>query len=288
MKLVRSDTPEVARCIDSANPRASRYWPAFVYACSLDLIVLLIAIVLSLLVPVRSAAWLAMFFFLTLNAWVLWLTKSSRRNWCAAVYAGQVYLRLYMTRETAPDGVDEPDVIVFEASEVASISIRTVEAYLYGPKPKLADRLVIELAPSVAESFSAQIPSFPQCCDALGCCGEPGSSYLVRVTNEDGRLAISWRHCHPNVRVFVRQVVRECPTLVIGPEQRSELDLNSIWGGIRLNDLDAQQRRSLLQAKRLGFDSDFSWRLGIYKQMSAQEVQVYRAELEREEAGTER
>jgi hypothetical protein len=193
-----------------------------------------------------------------------------------------------MTRETAPDGVDEADVIVFEASEIASISIRTVETYLYGPKPILAECLVIEPAPAVAESVPAHIPSFPRYCEAMGSCGEPDSSYLIRATNEDGHLAISWQHCHPDVRVFVRQAVRECPTLVIGPEERSELDLNSIWGGIRLNDLDAQQRRSLLQAKRLGFDSDFTWRLSIYKQISSREVQAYLAELEREEAGTER
>ena len=288
MKLVRSDSPEVGRCTDSANVRASRYWPAFAYGFPFDLIILFLFIVLSLLVSVRSAAWLGMFFFLTWNAYVLWLTKSSRRNWCAAVCAGRVYLRLYMTRETAPDGVNEPDVVVFEASEIASISIRTVEAYLYGPKPKLAECLVIELAPAVAESVSAHVPLFPRYCEALGCCGEPDSNYLVRVTNEDGRLAISWRHCHPNVRAFVRQVARECPTLVTGPEERSELDLNSIWRGIRLNDLDAQQRRSLLQAKRLGFDSDFTWRLRIYKQISSQEVQAYLSELEQEEAGTKR
>jgi hypothetical protein len=288
MKLVRSDSPEVARCTDSTNVRASRYWPAFAYGIPFDLIILFLFIVMSLLVSVRSAAWLGMFFFLIWNAYVLWLTKSSRRNWCAAVCSGQVYLRLYMTRETAPEGIDEPDVIVFETSEIASISIRTVEAYLYGPKPKIAECLVIELAPVVAESVPAHIPSFPQYCEAMGCCGEPVSNYLGCVTNEDGRLAISWRQCHPNLRVFVRQVVRECPTIVIGPEERSELDLNSIWHGIRLNDLDAQQRRSLLQAKRLGFDSDFTWRLSIYKQISSQEVQAYLAELEREEAGTER
>ena len=100
------------------------------YGLPFILTILLLFIVLSLLVSVRSAAWLGMFFFLTWNAYVLWLTKSSRRNWCAAVYAGRVYLRLYMTRETAPDGVDVPDVMVLEASEIASIWIRTVEAYL--------------------------------------------------------------------------------------------------------------------------------------------------------------
>ena len=117
---------------------------------------------------------------------MLWLAKSSRRNWCVAVCAGHVYVRLYMTREKVAGGIDEPDVIMFEASEIASISIRTVEAYLYGPKPKFADCLVIEPAPAATGSVPARIPSFPGYCETLGSCGEPGSNYLVRVTNEGG------------------------------------------------------------------------------------------------------
>jgi hypothetical protein len=288
MRLVRSDSPEVVRCTESANVLASRRWPALAYGLPFGLTILFISIVLTLLDSAQSTAWLGMFFFLTWSTYVLWLTKSSRRNWCAAVCAGQVYLRPSMTRGTAPNGIGEPDVFVFEASEITSISIRTVEAYLYGPKPKLAECLVIELGPTVAESVHAHIPSPLRYCETLGCCGEPGSNYLARATYEDGRLAMSWRQCHPNVRVFVRQVVQECPSLSIGPEERSELDLNSIWGGVRLNDLDVQQRRSLLQAKRLGFDSDFAWRLSIYKQISSQEAQAYLAELEQEEAGTKR
>ncbi len=288
MKLVRSDSPEVAHCTDSANVRASRRWPAFAYAFPFDLIVLLLFIILSLAVSMRSAAWLGMFFFLIWNAYVLWLTKSFRRNWCAAVCAGQVYVRLYMSREKVASGIDEPDVVVFEASEIASISIRTVEAYLYGPKPKFAECLVIEPAPAAAVRVPTRIPSFPEYCEALGSCGEPGSNYLVRVANEGGRLVIPWRRCRPNVRAFVRQVIRELPSLVIGPEEHSELDLNSIWHGFRLNNLDTQQRQSLLQAKRLGFDSDLTWRLCVFKQTLPREVQAYLAELEEEEVGSER
>jgi hypothetical protein len=289
MKLVRSGSPEVARFTDSANVQASRYWPAFAYGLPFNLVILLLFIVLSLLVSVRSAAWLGVFFFLTWNVYVLWLTKSSRRNWCVAVCAGQVYLRLYMTRETAaPNGVDEPDVIVLEASEIASISIRTVEAYLYGPKPKLAECLVIELVPAVAASVPAPVPSLPGYCEALGSCGEPSSNYLVRVTSDDGRLVIAWRRCHPDVRVFVRKVVQECPSVVVGPEERCELDLNSIWHGYSSMKLDEQQRHSLLQAKRFGFGPDCAWLLTLHKDLSSPEVRACLAELKREDAGTGR
>lgn len=282
MKLVRSDSPEVARCIDSASVRASRRWPSFAYALPFDLLILLLFIVMSLLVSVRSAAWLGIFFFLTWNAYVLWLTKSSRRNWCAAVCAGRVYVRLYMTRETARDDVNEPDVVVFEASEIASMSIRTVEAYLYGPKPKVADCLVIE--PAVAGSVPSRIPSFPGYCETLGSCGEPRSNCLVRVTNEDGRLVIAWRRCHPDVRGFVRKVVRECPSVVVGPKERCELDLNGIWHGYREMNLNEQQRHLLIQAKRFGFGPDCAWLLTLHKDVSSPDVRACLAQIEQEEA----
>ena len=286
MELVRSDSPEVARCIASASVRARRHWPASAYALSFDLISLLLFIVMSLLVSVRSAAWLGVFFFLTLNAYVLWLTKLSRRNWVMSVCASRVYVRLYMTREKVASGIDEPDVVMFEASEIASISIRTVEAYLYGPKPKFAECLVIEPASEAARSASANNLWFPEDCETLGCCGEPRSNYLARVTNEDGRLVIAWRHCHPNVRRFVQKVVREFPSVVVGPVERCELDLNSIWHGYREMNLDEQQRHSLLQAKRFGFGSDCAWLLTLHRGLSPQEAQTYLEELEQEcEAG---
>ena len=95
-------------------------------------------------------------------------------------------------------------------------------------------------------------------------------------------LYIAWRWCHPALRVFVRQVVREYPSLVIGPEERSELDLNSIWHGYRSMNLDTQQRRSILRAKRLGFGSDCARLLTLRKGLSSQEAQAYLAEFEEE------
>jgi len=288
MRLVRSDSPEVARCIASASVRASRYWPALAYTLSFDLIILLLFIVMSLLVSVRSAAWLGMFFFLTWNFYVFWLTKLSRRNWVMAVCASRAYVRLYMTREEFPSGIDEPDVVILEASEIASISIRTVEAYLYGPKPKFAECLVIEPAPALAGSIPTNNPSFPGYCETLGCCGESRSNYLVRVANEDGRLIVAWRRCHPDLRVFVQKVVREFPSVVVGLEERCELDLNSIWHGYGSMNLDEQQRHSLLQAKSFGFGPDCAWLITTHKNVSSPEVQACLAELEREEAGAGR
>ena len=269
MKLVRSDTPEVTRCIDSAGARASRRFPAFVYGCSLNALILLIAIAVSLIVSVRAAAWFGVPVFLAWNVYVLWLLKSSRRNWVIAACADRVCIRL---------GVNIPEVIMLEVSEIASISMRTVEVFLYGPKPKFVEWLVIEPAHAVAESVSGHITSF------LGDIKMHDPSNLGHVAVEEGRLTIGWTWCHPAQRVFIQQVVRECPSIVIAPEQRSELDLNGIWHGIREKP-NAQQRRMLVQAKRLGFGCKCAELLSLYRSMPLRKASAYLTEIEREEAG---
>ena len=176
MKLVRSDTPEVTRCIDSAGARTNRRLPAFVYGCSLNVLILLIAIAVSLIVSVRAAAWFGVPVFLAWNVYVLWLLKSSRRNWVIAVCADRVCIRL---------GTNIPEVIMLEVSEIASMSIRTVEVFLYGPKPKFVEWLVIEPAQAVAKSAFEHIPSF------LGDIRMHDLSNMLNVTNEEGRLTIN-------------------------------------------------------------------------------------------------
>jgi hypothetical protein len=72
----------------------------------------------------------------------------------------------------------------------------------------------------------------------------------------------------------------------MAPEERSELDLNGIWNGNREKP-NAEQRRMLLQAKRLGFGSKCAELLSLHRCMSLQESNAYLAKIEREEAGTE-
>ena len=276
MKVVRSDTPEVARCIASGGTRASRHWPALAYGSQQNIIILLIAVIVSFSVSVRAAVWLGLSALLVWNAYVLWWTKSSRLNWCIAVCPERVYLRLFMMRGGARHCADSPDVVVLAASEIASMSIRTVEVFLYGPKPKSVECLVIEPAHAVAEGVSNHIRPLLRPLDA---------GKVILVANEEGRLAIGSKWCHPPLRGLLQQIVRECPSVVIGCEEHSELDLNGIWHGTRESP-DAQQRRMLLQAKRLGFGSDCAWLLSVYRRMSPWESDAFMAEIEQEEAGT--
>jgi len=277
MKVVRSDTPEVARCIASGGTRASRHWPALAYGSQLNIIILLIAVTVSVSVSVRAAAWLGVPVFLVWNVYVLWYTKSSRLNWCIAFCPERVYLRLFMMRGGARYRANGPDVFVLEASEIASMSIRTVEVFLYGPKPKSIECLVIKPSQTVAEDVSNHIRPLLRSLNA---------NKVILVVNEEECLTIGSKWCHPALRGLLQQIARECPSVVIGCEEHSELDLNGIWHGARENP-DAQQRRMLLQAKRLGFGSDCAWLLSVYRRMSLWESNAYMAEIEQEEAGTE-
>jgi hypothetical protein len=269
MKLVRSNSPEVARRIASARTRASRYLPAFVYGLFVNVLILLTVLVASLTISMWAAVWLGVPVLLAWNTYVLWLTKSSNRNWCIAVCAEGAYIRL---------GINNPEVIMLEACEIASMSIRTTKVFLFGPKPKSVEWLVIESTKSLAEND--HVLSLLEGSKVLG------PDNLVHVTNEGGRLIIGWKWCHPVLQIFLQQLIKELPSIVIAPEERSELDLNGIWHGISL-DLDAQKRQLLGQAKRLGFGSKCKWLLCRYKYISFQRAAAYLEEIEQEEAGTE-
>ena len=232
----------------------------------------------------RVAAWLAAPVVLTLNGYVLWRGTSPRLNWVVAGCAGRVFVRLFLRRRRGRADVQEPDVVMLGASEIASISARTVEVFLYGPKPRVVEWLVVEAAQAVAEDVSGHIR--PLLSD-VGC--DPGRQAIV--ANEEGRLTMKWEWCRPVLPVFLQQVVRECPSVVIAHEDRSELDLNGIWHGLWRKP-DAQERHMLVQAKRLGFGCKCVWLLRRYKYMAFKDPfrdpPAYLAEIEREEAGTGR
>jgi hypothetical protein len=176
---------------------------------------------------------------------------------------------------------------MFEASEIASIFVRTVEVFLYGPKPKIVESLVIEPAQTVAEGYFNDIRSLPCSVSELGCSTKlPDSGKQVFVDNEKGRLIMKWKWCRPDLQTFLQQVSRECPSVLTAPEERSELDLNGIWKGVQRMP-DTQQRQMLVQAIRLGFGCDCTRLLRVYKQMSPLRISAYLAEIEQEEAGAE-
>ena len=286
MKLVRSDSPEVATIVSSAGALACVVWSALTLACIACVLSLLIALALSLIVSTRTAVWLGIPVFLVLNVFLLWRGRSARLNWVIAGGADRMYVRLFARRGWGKGDLNEPDVLMLEASDIASISARTVEVFLYGPKPKIVESLVIEPTQTVAESYSSDIRSLPCSVGGLGCSTMLlDSGKQVYVDNEKGRLIMKWKWCRPILPVFIQQLERECPSVVIVPEERSELDLNGVWHGPR-GGPDAQQRRILVQAIRLGFGCECMRLLSLYWRMPLREAGAYLVELEQEEAGT--
>jgi len=277
MQLVRSDSPEVLHKIASAGAWACRNWHTLRFVCAANVLAILIALVVSLGVSVRAAAWLSVPILLALNGYVLWRAKASHRRWVMVGCADRLYVRLFAWRSGDHGDVHDPDVLVLEASEIASMSIKTIEVFLCGPKPKFAEWLMIEPTQAVAEDISRYIRPLLRPL-------EPDKAVLV--ADEEGCLTIEWKWWHPSLRILLPEVERECPSVAIAPEKRSELDLNGIWYRSREKP-NGQQRQMLVQATRLGFGCECAQRISQYKHMSFREAGAYLAEIEREETGTE-
>jgi hypothetical protein len=277
MKLISSDSAEVSDSIASTRVRACWGWslPTFVWIGSLPGLV--IALIASLIVSVRTGIWLGVPTVLGLNGYLLWRGRSAHLNWVTAACADRVFVRLFMQRGRGLADMQEPNVLVLRASEIASIRVRVVEVFLYGPKPSIVEWLVIEAAQVVTQDISFHISPLLKADD-------PGQRVYVR--NGKGCITIDWQPCRPALRLFLHQVARECPSIVMAPEERSELDLNGIWKGNREMP-NADQRRMLVQAKRLGFGCKCAELLRLHRCMSVPESNAYLAEIEREEAVTE-
>lgn len=275
MKLVRSDSPEVVNSLAAHRPGALACWgwSLPIVVCIASAPGLLILLVGSVAVSIRIALWLGVPIILVLNGYLLWRGRSSRLNWVAAGCADRLYVRLFVQRGRRRGHIEEPDVIIFEAPEIASISIRSVEVFLDGLKPKSLEWMVIEPIQALAETTFNHLRPLLR---------PPGKQVLV--VNEKGGFAIKWDWCRPAVRAFLPRVARECPSIVIAPEEHSELDLNGIWRGISKNlrrNPDAEEREKLVRAMRLGFGCKCAGLLSRYKWMPYREAAAYLAEIER-------
>lgn len=279
MKLIRSDSPELARSIASSATRASRK-PGTIFLGSIaNILGLLIALTVGRIVSAQAAIVICVPVFLGLNGYVLWRAISSRWRWVIAGCDKRVYIRLFAWPGRNQGDVPEPDILEFEASEIASMSVRTVEVFLNGPKPKIAEWLAIEPSEVVAQDIS---------CHVLPLLRRLDPSKAMLVNDEEGSLTIEWRWWSPALLVFLQQMVREFPSIVIGPEIRSELDLNEMWRGLARNpnkDLSAEERQKLVQAICFGFGCNLTTMLGRYKHISFRKASAYLAELLQEEAG---
>lgn len=277
MKLIRSDSPEIVRGIASARAWASRKWHTLGFACAVNGLALSIVLAVSLIVSARSAVWVSISVLIALNGYVLWRAKASHRMWSVVGRSDKLYVRLFAWRGRTRNNPQERDVLMLQSPEIAAISIRSVDVFLYGPRPKSVQWLVIEPAQTIAEDVSRHI------CPLLTATADDRK---VLVAHEDGRLAIEWKWWRPDLHAFLLRVALELPSVVIGHEESSELDLNGIWNGI-WNRPNMQQRQMLVRAKRLGFGCECAALLSRHRYMPYKKAAAYLAEIERTGPETE-
>lgn len=276
MKLIRSDSPEEVRTLAAARTDASRKLPILLLSFLPSLVILFIALVGGLIVSWRAAVWTCAPVFLAWNFWALWRARSPRISWVIKGNAEQVYIRMYVGFGKAWRRLDTPDVIVLEAAEIASVSFRTTEVYLYGPKPENVGWLLIEPTPAVADDFSRHVRPL------LGDMRRGDLSERVRWDDDEKRLFVGWKYCVPALPELLKHVTKEYPSIIIGAEEHTELDLNGIWHGNR--DFPTPEQRSLLgKALRLGFGCDLLGELGLRRRMSRRNAAALLSEIAREE-----
>lgn len=281
MKLINLDSPEVITCLDSTRALACWVWSPRALVILASLPSLVIAIAVGLLMSAQAGAWIGIPVFLLSGAFLLWRGRSSRLNWVVAGCADKLLVRLFVKRGWKRADSNEPDVLVLDVSEIASLSARTAEVFLDGSKPKYAQWLVIEHLPPISEEALRHLKVLLDSDD---------SGKQRYVAYERRSLTIKWQWCRPGLKAFLEQVARECAAITVGSEERSELDLNGIWAGFSRNvrhDLTAQERHQLVQAIRLGFGLECEWLMSRYRCMGLQESAAYLGEITREETGTE-
>jgi hypothetical protein len=140
-----------------AGAWASRNWHTVGFACAANVLALFIAIAVSVGVSVRAAGWLSVPVLLALNGYALWRAQASHRRWVIVGCADRVYVRLFAWLRRGHDDLREPDVLVLEGREIASVSARTVEVFLDGSKPRIVEWLVIEPFETVADAVSSHV-----------------------------------------------------------------------------------------------------------------------------------
>jgi hypothetical protein len=277
MKLVRTDSEDFAPGIDSARAWASWNSHTLALACAANVLALLASLTSSLFESVRAAVWLGVPAFLVLNGFVFWRARAARRGWVIAVCPDRLYLRLIAQRSEADYDRSDPDVLVLEAAEIASMSIQTVEVFLYEPKPRYVQSLIIGPAREAEKNGFSHIRQLLRL---------TSPNKAVLVTDENGRFAVDWRWLRPSLPAFLQQITQECPAVTIGREGRSELDLNAIWDGIWRKP-DARERQILVRAKRLGFGCKCAALLSRHRHMPYKKAAAYLAEIERTGPETE-
>jgi len=275
VKLLRSTSPEIARCFASGHYLlVRRPVPAFHgLAGNLG--------ILALTFTARAAN-LAHALILgagLLAAWnliLLWRGVLGRQSWVLLSSDGRFYIRLFSPLGRGAYKSSESEVIMLDLEEVASVQIQTRKLFVYGPKPKLTEWLVIEPKPAVrslvADEFQRLAPPAATC--------DPRREWFSG--SKDGIIWIPWQSYRPALRELVRQIELHFPNLTRSELKLPDLDL------INASNMAEPERGQLLaKAKRMGHGADCIWALyrnptgpPLYSRRSLEECIEYMAHIE--------
>jgi hypothetical protein len=187
------------------------------------------------------------------NGYLLWRVLSSERTWVLAADTERFYLRMSAPFSGRLSAYTDADVMVLDASEVASVGIRSFDVFVSGPKPQVREFLVVTpeagVRASVAEPLDRLYPP--------GAVPVPFVDRFARYY--DGDVWVPWTTYTPALRVLISQIQSRFPGLTIARETRSELDLISY-----VSKREPERRRLLAQAKRMGFGRECMWALRSY------------------------
>lgn len=245
MRLLRSDSPEVVRCLASKNRVLIRRPWADLQDTDLIPFLPVLLLVACWISGQRSATILAAVLLIAWICFLLWRVAFSKRHWVMAGCTEHFYFRLH---RPVLDGLrlrhePAPSILAPQSEEVRSMSRQIVDAFIVGPNPKVAESLVLQLEPqaqiAVAEQFERLSPTVSDL-DKL---------WLAESSN--GSLVIRWRRYHPSLPTWLSTITSRYPSITVAPESRSELDLS---GFARKPELE--QRRLLVEATKLGFGAD--------------------------------
>ena len=170
-----------------------------------------------------------------------------RQSWVFLSCGERFYIRLFSPMGRGAYESLELDVLTLELEEVESVRIQIRKIFVYGPKPKVTECLVIDLEPT-ARGLVAERLAPP-----VGTC-DPYREWFAG--SKDGIIWIPWKSYRPALRAFVKQIELHFPNLT-----RSELELPDLDLISAVNKPEPERRRLLAEAKRMGYGADCVWAL---------------------------
>jgi hypothetical protein len=244
VRLLNSDSAEVLSCLAYSDCLCVRRpWSYLPFAVLGSLAIFFLTSIL------RASGWeyatrLGGALLIAFNGFLCWRAIFNTGNWIIAVRDDRLYFRLFAAFLSKSKSV-EPSVMELDVVEIASISIRAVDAFYLGPKPHILEWLVVEpnenAKVQMAQHYGRVSPPANAC--------DTHRQWFTGWQEKEQALSTRWFY-KPPLRTFLELMPAPFAHLKIAEERRSELDLMQFSKKSR-----EEQARLVAQAMRLGLRS---------------------------------